>query len=82
VRTTLTLDQDVATRLKAEASRSGRPFKDVVNECLRSGLAQRQASSATQSFRVKPRDFGVVQPGISLDNVEELLERIEGPGAS
>ena len=38
MRTTLTLDDDVAARLKAEARRTGKPFKQLVNECLRRRL--------------------------------------------
>ena len=41
MRTTLTLDDDVAAKLKAEQSRAGLPFKEVVNETLRrTGLAR------------------------------------------
>lgn len=79
MRTTLTLENDVATRLRAEARRTGRSFKDLVNECLRRGLAQGEPTRAVERFAVKPRDLGVLQPGLSLDNVAELLERIEGP---
>lgn len=79
MRTTLTLEKDVAARLKAESRRTGRPFKDVVNECLRHGLAQREPVRAAARFVVKPRDFGALRPGLDLDNVAELLERVEGP---
>ncbi len=79
MRTTLTLEKDVAAGLRAEARRTGRAFKDVVNECLRAGLLQREVVRAAPRFSVNPRDFGELQPGISLDNVAELLERIEGP---
>jgi hypothetical protein len=43
MRTTLTLDDDVARRLETEASRIGRPFEQLVNEYLRVALAQRKA---------------------------------------
>lgn len=79
MRTTLTIETDIAARLKAESRRSGRPFKAVVNECLRAGLAQQRAGTATAHFTVKARDFGVMTPGLSLDNIGELLERAEGP---
>lgn len=78
MRTTLTLESDVATRLRVEARRTGRPFKELVNECLRRGLAQREHARTAARFVVKPRDFGDLQPGLALDNVAELLERIEG----
>ena len=79
MRTTLTLDEDVAAKLKAEARRAGRPFRDVVNETLRRGLATRRGSAARQPFEVKARDLGEVRPGLSLDNVSDLIEHVEGP---
>ena len=38
VRTTLTIDDDLATQLHDQARRTGRTFRDVVNEALRDGL--------------------------------------------
>jgi hypothetical protein len=78
MRTTLTLDDDVAARLQAEARRSGRPFKTVVNEHLRAALAQRKAVRAVPPFRVEPRSLGGPLPGLSYDNVGALLDEIGG----
>jgi hypothetical protein len=78
MRTTLTLDDDVAAKLKAESRRAGRPFKEIVNETLRSGLATRRAVAQRQAFKVAARDLGDLRPGLSLDNVAELIERVEG----
>lgn len=79
MRTTLTLDDDVAARLKGEAQRSGRSFRDVVNDAIREGLAARRAPRPREPFRVVTRDLGETLPGVDLDDVEGLLERIEGP---
>lgn len=79
MRTTLTLDDDVAAKLKAEARRAGRPFRDVVNETLRRGLVARRPGAARPPFRVEARDLGALRPGLSLDNVAELVEQVEGP---
>ena len=79
VRTTLTLDDDVAAKLKAETKRTGKPFKQVVNEYLRRALFAKKSGSSKHPFRVRVRDMGSVRPGLSLDNIGELLERIEGP---
>jgi len=76
VRTTLTVDDDAAAKLKAEARRSGRSFRDVVNEALRRGLTKRRSDAVP--FRVAARDLGL-RAGVQLDNVAELLEQIEGP---
>jgi plasmid stability protein len=79
VRTTLTLDDDVAAKLRSEARRSGRSFRDVVNEAIRRGLATRETTESVERFKVETRDLGALRPGLSLDNVAELLEIVEGP---
>jgi hypothetical protein len=79
MRTTLTLDDDVAARLQAESRRTGRPFKRVVNEYLRVALAQRQVVKAAPRFKVAPQQMGALPPGRSYDSIGSLLEEIEGP---
>lgn len=74
-----TLDDDVAAKLQSLARRSGRAFREVVNDVLRRGLARPPATSAREAFRVTARDLGALRPGLSLDNVAELIERVEGP---
>jgi hypothetical protein len=78
MRTTLTLDDDVAAKLQLAARRSGHSFRDVVNETLRRGL-QQQPPAPRRPFRVKTRDLGELGPGLRLDNVGELIESLEGP---
>jgi hypothetical protein len=79
VRTTLTLDDDVAAKLKAASRRAGRPFKEVVNETLRAGLSSRRVVAKRQAFKIAPRDLGDLRPGLSIDNIGELIEQVEGP---
>ena len=77
MRTTLTLDDDVARLLNKEVRRSQTSFKQAVNHFLRLGLmASKQPSR--KPFVVKPWNLGP-PPGLSFDNVEELLEALEGP---
>ena len=78
MRTTLTLDHDIAARLHAEARRTGKPFKAVVNEYLRLGLAQRRSMRAAPDFELETIELGGPQPGLTYDNVAELLETVEG----
>ena len=78
VRTTLTLEDDVTARLRLEIRRTGKPLKQVVNEFLRLGLDRREPARPARKFRVRPFQAGP-PPGMSFDNVEELLEFIEGP---
>ena len=77
MRTTLTLDDDVAAKLKAASRRSGRAFRDVVNETLRRGLMTTRPSPR-EPFRITPRSLGGVKPGLRTDNIGDLLEQVEG----
>ena len=78
MRTTLTLDDDVAAKLKAEVRRGGKSFRETVNEVLRRGLVAKRAAQADTPFKVEARDLGL-RPGISLDNIGDLLDLVEGP---
>jgi hypothetical protein len=73
VRTTLTLDEDVAALLSKEVRRTGEPFKQVVNRYLRLGLTTKQPPR--KPFKVTPINLGLPD----FDKVEELLEYLEGP---
>ncbi|MCV0395303.1 MAG: hypothetical protein K5872_07715 [Rhizobiaceae bacterium] len=81
MRTTLTLDDDIAAKLKSETRRAGKPFRDVVNETLRRGLASRRAAASTEPFKVVARDLGNSSPGMYLDDVARLIEQVEGSAA-
>jgi len=74
----LTLDDDVGAKLRQEMRRSGRPFKQVVNEFLRLGLNARRELQPRRKFTVRTRPLGL-PPGLSYDNVEELLDQLDGP---
>ena len=78
MRTTLTLDEDVAAKLKNEARRSGKPFKAIVNETLRKGLSAPAATRRIPRFKVQARPLGL-RPGLSYDCIGELLEIAERP---
>ncbi len=77
MRTTITIDEDVAARLEAEQRRSGRSFKETVNDLLRAGLASVQRPKGRKPFRVTARAMGT-RPGVELDNIGALLEQVEG----
>lgn len=78
MRTTLTLDPDVAARLEQIVRKRRRPFKAVVNEALRLGLeVLDRPRPAPAPFRTKGFSLGPSLVG-SLDNIEEVLSRAEG----
>jgi hypothetical protein len=74
MRTTLTLDDDVAANLKAEAHRAGRLFHEIVNETLCCGLASRRTTAKREAFKIVVRDLGDLRPGLSLDDVAGFIE--------
>jgi hypothetical protein len=78
MRTTLTLDDDVAAKLRTESQHTGRPFREIINETLRRGLESRRVTAQRRAFKVTARDLGDLKPGLSLDNIAELIEHVEG----
>ena len=76
MRTTLSLDDDVVSLLEKEIRQSGASFKVTVNYFLRLGLMASKKQTM-KPFQVKPRPLGL-SPGMNYDNVEELLESLEG----
>ena len=78
VRTTLTLDDDVAVRLEREQRRRKVPFRTVVNDLLRAGLdAAPNTRQSRKRFQTRVVHLGPSLVG-SLDNIEEVLSRAEG----
>lgn len=79
MRTTLTLDKDLALALRAEARRSGRPLKAIVNEALRAGMVARKRP-AGRRYRLTPVSLGGVVPGVDLDRALRLSDALEDEG--
>jgi hypothetical protein len=78
MRTTLTLDDDVAARLKTVVRHRHGSFKEVVNEVLRAGLIAIEKPGSPQTrHRTSGFNLGASLVG-SLDNVEDVLSRVEG----
>jgi hypothetical protein len=75
MRTTLTLDADVARLLEEEAHRQRKPFKQVVNEAIRRGLSARP-SARLGRYRVRPHKTAV-RPGIDAGSFNRLVDELE-----
>jgi hypothetical protein len=78
VRTTLTLDDDLAAELNRTARLSGRSFKEVVNAVIRQGLSAGAQPSAAEHlpFVVQPKACGL-QPGIDPLRLNQLLDQLD-----
>ena len=79
MRTTLTLDDDVAAKLASASRKSGKPFKQVVNAALRRGLLEMQAARQSGVFVVQPQKMGSLKAGFTLDKISAVLEQADGP---
>ena len=78
MRTTLTLEDDVAAALEQLRRARGTRFKALVNEVLREGIKQLRARPARgKPFQTESIDLG--RPRLaSIDNVAEALALVEG----
>ena len=77
MRTTLTLDDDIARILKRRARELDRPFKEVVNATLRNGLAKEDLPVASKPApKVVPRNLGL-KAGIDPDKLNQLVDELE-----
>jgi hypothetical protein len=76
MRATLTIEDHLARALKERAHRSGKSFKQIVNETLRSGLGA-AAARHSRPYKVKPAAPGGVLPGVNLDKALALADAIE-----
>lgn len=74
MRTTITLDPDLAAKLRALARERGISFKEAVNSTLRRGFAQPGGSS--KRYRLPSRRLGL-QPGVDLTHALRLAGELE-----
>jgi hypothetical protein len=77
VRTTLTLDDDVARELRARMRRTGRTLKQLVNAALRRGLRMgEKPARALPRFLVEPFS-SAFRPGVDPSRLNQLADEIE-----
>ncbi|MGY6630530.1 MAG: ribbon-helix-helix protein, CopG family [Wenzhouxiangella sp.] len=77
MRTTLTIDDELARQLKRRAAESGRSFKEVVNETLKAGLEQAGSAPASRPYRLAPVAMGRPATGLDLDKALQLAGNLE-----
>jgi len=77
MRTTVTLDRDVAARLKGLRKRRDQTFKEIVNTALRAGLDRIESpmKRSAKPYSIRPRSLGARLP--NLDNIADVLATIE-----
>ena len=76
MRTTLTLEPDVADRLESVVRASGKSRQTTVNEALRVGLGLADKPGPPPPFRIRAFVDGL-RPGIDPDKMNHLLDSLE-----
>lgn len=71
MRTTVTLDDDVAAAVEAVRKQTGAGVSDAVNQLVRVGLARKPAS---KPYRHRTRDLGLK---VDVANIGEVLELLD-----
>jgi hypothetical protein len=80
MRTTLTIDDDVAVVLERLRSSRDASLKDVINEALRRGLHEMATPPKQKKpFRTRSVDLGTPRLP-NIDNIAEVLAILEGDG--
>ena len=77
MRTTLTLDEDNAAKLREEMARTGGSLKETVNACLRRGFESPSEDELATPFTIRSRPMGA-RPGVDLDDIGGLLDLLDG----
>ncbi|RKX74236.1 MAG: DUF2191 domain-containing protein [Spirochaetes bacterium] len=77
MRTTINLSDDVLERAREIADKKGKPLRYIINEALRVGLTIEEQPLKKKKYHTQPLDMGL-KPGYNLDNIQELLSRLEG----
>ena len=72
MRTTLTLDSDVADYLREQAQLLGKPFKQVVNDTLRRGMSPGLREAPRPKYRVRSIHGGFA-PGVDQLRLKDIL---------
>jgi hypothetical protein len=76
MRTTLTLDDDLAGLLKQRAQELGVPFKEAVNRAIRAGLGDSASARRGPAPKTIPHSFGF-RPDVDLDKLGQLADELE-----
>jgi hypothetical protein len=79
MRTTVTLDDDLAVLLEKKRAVEGKSFKQVLNDALRRGLFARDDDHPGAGGQPRTQSFDLGRAKVAnMDNVSELLSVVEG----
>ncbi len=76
MRTTLTIEDDIAVRIEERRRREGESLKQVVNGLLREGLRSGQGTPAVREYRTKAHALRM-RPGFDTARLNQLVDELE-----
>ena len=78
MRTTIRLDDELLTRTKELAARTGRSLTGVIEDALREMLDRRSPAAKRPPVRLPTFAGKGLQPGVDLDDSAALLDLMDG----
>jgi hypothetical protein len=76
MRTTITLEPDVAELIRQESRSGKRSQKAIINEALRRGLSGAEPPEPAEPFRVRPID-SAFRSGVDPARLNQLTDELE-----
>ena len=76
MRTTLTIDEDIAVRIRELRRRRGHSLKRVINRLLREGLRNSRRTPDAKPYRTNPRKLAL-RPGFDTVGFNRLVDELE-----
>lgn len=76
MRTTVDINDATLRELRRRAQATGQPFREVMDESLKLGLARLSKPTRGKRFRVKPHPLGL-KPGFRGTSLNQLYDQLE-----
>ena len=76
MRTTLTIDDDIAARIEEKRRKDGLSLKQVVNLLLREGLRNSRQNPGARPYRTKTHRLDL-HPGFDAARLNQLVDELE-----
>lgn len=77
MRTTLTLEPELAKKLRELAHRQGTSFKQVLNDAIRRALSAQLPAAEVEPFTFVPHRGGAFRPGIDPTKLNQFVDQLE-----
>lgn len=77
MRTTLSIDDDVAQSVENLRNRKNLSLRDVINQLLRAGLYAVEKRESSRPYNGPTFDLGELKPGIDPNRMNQLADELE-----